>query len=82
MNTLREEAVYNCPDKRAKTGFLSQNRIMKLLHIDNTATQVVSPVSFGTAKFAYREEDTSRLKAEAELRKAQAQTYASTMPFR
>jgi hypothetical protein len=82
MKTIKKETASTCQNAQVKTGLLTQNSIKNLFRFTSTTTQAVSSVNLQSSKSPYREEETSRLEAEAELRKAQARTYASTTLFR
>jgi len=82
MKTSNSKSAHAYKSTQAKTGFLTTNKIRHLLHINNTASATADQHSFQAPKLTRNEKEELSYEIEAELKKAQARTYANAFLIR
>ncbi len=82
MKTANNKTARDCGNTRAKTGFLSIDRIRNTLHFKQTFPMPTNQITSMSLKTAVNEKENLSNEIEAELKRAQARTYANALLLR
>ncbi len=82
MKTANNKTARNCGDTRAKTGFLSIDRIRNTFHFKQTVTMPTNQITTMGLTTAVNEKENISNEIEAERKRAQARTYANALLLR